>query len=72
MLLKHERYIIQRRGEFLVGKPFEDSAYCRFSNSPYDGWQCRDFNAAIKVAKELGGKVVIFNRLNGNIHGGWK
>lgn len=72
MLAKHERYIIRKGNDFLMGCPYDDSAYCRWSNSPYNGWQSKSFNTAIRVAGMLGAKVVKFNRLTGDVSGGWK
>ena len=72
MLLKNERYIVQKGKKFLMGKPYDDSAFCRFSSSPYDGWQSRNFNECIVIAKQIGGKVMLFNRLTGDLSGGWK
>ena len=72
MLIGHERYIIQKGKEYLVSRPYDDTAFCRYSISPYDAYNGKSFNTAISVAKKLGGKVVIFNRLTGEIRGGWK
>lgn len=68
----NERYIIQKGKEFLMGCPYEDSDFCRWSNSPYNGWQSKSFNTAIMIVGMLGAKVVKFNRLTGNVSGGWK
>lgn len=72
MLAKHERYIVQKGRLFLVGCPYDDTSYCRWSNSPYDGYQTEKFSKAIGVAKAIGGKVMVLNRLNGDLTGGWK
>ena len=72
MLDRNEMYIVQKGSEFLVGCPYDDSAYVRFSNSKYDGYQMKEFSIAIGVAKSIGGKVMVLNKLNGNLTGGWK
>ena len=72
MLNSNERYIIQKGKEFLVGCPYDDSAYVRYSNSKYDSYQMKEFSTAISVAKSIGGKVMVLNRLNGELTGGWK
>ena len=72
MLTKNERYVIQKGRCFLMGLPYDDSAFCRYTNSPYDGWQSKSFNTSIRVAKQIGAKVVVFNRLTGDLSGGWK
>lgn len=55
-----------------MGCPYDDNAYCRWTNSPYDAYNGKSFNTAIRVAKRLGAKVVVFNRLTGTVSGGWK
>lgn len=72
MLGKNERYVIQKENEFLMGMPYDDSMFCRWSASPYDGYQSKSFNTAIRVAKQLGAKVMVFNKLTGDVSGGWK
>ena len=72
MLIGHERYIIQKGKEYLVGMPYDDTAFMRYSNSTYDAYRTKSFNTAIRVARMIGGKVVVFNRLTGEVHGGWK
>ena len=72
MLIGHERYIIQKGRLFLMGVPYDDTSYCRWTNSPYDAYNGKSFNTAIRVAKRLGAKVVVFNRLTGTVSGGWK
>ena len=72
MLAKHERYIVKKGNLFLVGCPYNDQSYVRMSNHKYDGYQMKDFNLAISIAKSIGGKVMVLNRLNGDLTGGWK
>ena len=72
MLAKNERYIVQKGSLFLVGCPYDDNAYVRMSNSKYDGYQMKSFNTAIGIAKAIDGKVMVLNRLNGDLTGGWK
>ena len=72
MLGKNERYVIRKGGSFLRGIPYEDSNFCRWGWSPYDGFQSESFDAAIIVAKRLGAEVMVFDRLTGDISGGWK
>lgn len=72
MLMGSERYVIRKGRQYLVGCPYEDTAYCRFSPSPWDGWKCREFDTALRIAKAIGGKVMRFNQLTGQTEGGWK
>lgn len=69
MLGKNEHYVVYVKGEFLVALPYVGSA--RFSNSAYDGYPFDDFIVAQRYAKFFGGQVMIHNRLNGNLAGGW-
>ena len=72
MLQKHELYIIKRGKQYLVGNPFNSDCACRLSPSPWDAYKAKNFNMMIRVAKLIGGKVMVFNQVNGNIAGGWK
>lgn len=72
MLMASERYVVRRKRQYLVGVPYSDEAFCRYSPSPYDGWQTRNFELALIIARQLDGKVVKFNRLTGRTEGGWK
>lgn len=72
MLNRNEDYIVRRKREYLVGIPYEDNCYCRFSNSPYDGWKTGNFELALIIARQFDGKVMKFNRLTGRTEGGWK
>ena len=72
MLTSNERYIIQNGSKYLMGCPYDDSALVRMSDHKYDGYQMKEFNLAIRIAKTIGGKVMVLNRLNGELTGGWK
>lgn len=72
MLLKHEWYVIKKGNLYLMGVPYDDSSFMRWTNSPYDGYRTKSFNTAIRVAKLTGCKVVKHNTLNGRVEGGWK
>lgn len=72
MLAKHERYIVQKGSKFLMGCPYDDAAFVRMSDSKYDGYQMKEFAMAIRIAKAIGGKVMVLNRANGDLTGGWK
>ena len=72
MLNSNERYIVQKGKKFLMGCPYEDAALVRMSDHKYDGYQMTEFNTAIRIAKAIGGKVMVLNRTNGDLTGGWK
>ena len=52
--------IIKKGNEYLVGTIMY-STDLRWSLSPYDAWKTRDKAAAEKVARKVGGILVIFN-----------
>ncbi len=72
MLMGSERYIVKKGRHFLMGCPYDDSSCCRYTPSAYDSWKSKSFNAAIRIAKAIGGKVMKFNPVTGNVSGGWK
>ena len=72
MLMGSEKYIVCKGRQYLVGIPYEDLAYMRYSPSPYDAWKSKEFDKAIRIAKRIGGKVMKFNQLTGRTTGGWK
>ncbi|MBP5442258.1 MAG: hypothetical protein J6Y60_03375 [Treponema sp.] len=69
---KANRYIICRQGKYLVGNPYDSLSAIRYSTDKYDGVRFKDFDDAIRVAKIMGGKVMRFNLLTGEVSGGWK
>ena len=52
--------IIARGGEYLVGRIIY-SRDLRWSGSPYDAWMTRDREQAERVARRIGGNVMLFN-----------
>lgn len=60
---KRTSVIISRDGQYLVGFNF----FLRWSNSPFDAWHTRDIEAARMVADKIGGKMVLFNPVAGQI-----
>ena len=52
--------IIRRDGEFLVGTILY-STDLRWSGSPYDAWRTRRKEDAERVARKVGGEMVLFN-----------
>lgn len=71
MLSDNEKYIIRKGKEFLVGCPYQETAYIRFSPYKYDGYRLKDFNKAKRIADIIGGKVMKLNTVNGDMTGGW-
>ena len=71
MLLKHEKYIVHKDGEYLVACPYLDSIATRFSISPYDGYPFESFIVAQRIAQKFGGVVMKHNRITGELTGGW-
>ena len=72
MLHANEWYVIKKDGRYLVGCPYDDSCFLRWSDSPYDGYKSKNFDRTRRMAYLLGGKVKRFNQLNGKTEGGWR
>lgn len=58
--------IIRRENEFLVGTILY-SKDLRWSLSPWDAWFTRDRNIARMVAQKVGGELMLFNPVVGQI-----
>lgn len=52
--------IIKRGNQYLVGRVFGFSEL-RWSIYPYDAWSTRNIENAQRVAKRLGGRIILFN-----------
>ena len=52
--------IIRKDGQFLVGTILY-STDLRWSGSPYDAWRTRRKEDAARVARKVGGEMVLFN-----------
>jgi hypothetical protein len=65
-------YVIKKGSLFLMGCPYDDSAYIRYTENKYDGYRDRSFNRQLRIARAVGGKVMRFNYLTGQLEGGWK
>lgn len=55
--------VIEKDGEYLIGY----SMFLRWGSSPYDAWRTRDRDAAMAVADRIGGTMMLFNPLVGQI-----
>lgn len=60
--------IIQKDGEYLVGTILYSSDL-RWSKSPWDAWKTRNRNDAKMVARKVGGKLMLFNPIVGQLKG---
>ena len=60
-------FIIEKNGEYLVGVPYTDTLMIRFSVSKYDAAQFHRRRTARKVASRVGGHVMIFDPLTGDL-----
>lgn len=58
-------WIVFLDGEYLVAVAYEDTKYCRWSNSPYSAAFFTDVNDAINVARRVGGQIRRFNPIKG-------
>lgn len=62
-LRRYTRCIVEKDGEYLIGlcgRP-------RWSKSPYDAWHTRTKENAIRVALKLGGRLMLFNPIAGQL-----
>ena len=55
--------IIEKDGEYLIGF----SLFLRWGSSYFDAWRTRDVNAAQMVASKIGGNMMLFNPIAGQI-----
>ena len=58
--------IIQRGTQYLVGTIIY-STDLRWSDSPWDAWRTRDREKARRVAQRVGGELMLFNPVAGQI-----
>lgn len=72
MLASSETYIVKKGHQYLVGRPYDDTSFVRFSTSPYDGYPFDDFLEAWHIARRMNGRVWKHNRATGTLEGGWK
>lgn len=72
MLESYENYVVLKGTEYVVGVPYSDTGFIRMSISAYDGYPFPDFVSALRIAKVIGGLVMILNRLTGEVRGGWQ
>ena len=59
--------IIQKCNEYLVGVPYSDTTFLRWSTSPYDAYRMERRRIAKRVAERVGGVVVEFCPITGNV-----
>ena len=59
--------IIRMGNKYLVGLPYTDTLMIRWSSSPYDAYPMHRKRIAKKVAEMVGGEVVCFNPILGEI-----
>lgn len=69
MRMGSERYIIKKGRQYLLRF---DGIDIRYTPSSYDSWWSKNFDSAIRIAKAIGGKVMKFNPVTGDVSGGWK
>lgn len=69
MRMGSERYIIKKGRQYLLRF---DGIDIRYTSSTYDSWWNKNFDSAIRIAKAIGGKVMKFNPITGDVTGGWK
>ena len=58
--------IIRKNSEYLVGF-IVYTKELRWSTSPYDAWKTRDREKAAEVARKVGGVMVLFNPIAGQM-----
>ena len=60
--------IIQRGNAYLVGRIVGSTEY-RWSDSPWDAWITRNRHDAERIAKKVGGDLMLFNPVAGQVRG---
>ena len=60
--------IVRRGGVFLVGRIIGSTEY-RWSDSPWDAWRTRNKDDAERIAKRVGGDLMLFNPVAGQVRG---
>ena len=60
-------WIVRRGSEYLVAMAYIDKRMVRWSTSAYDAARIQDRDKAEKVAGVVGGTVVIFDRITGDV-----
>ena len=63
---QYTRVIVRKDGEYLVGREML-SRKLKWSTSPWDAWWTRDMEDARKLADRIGGVMVLFNPVVGNV-----
>ena len=63
---QYTRLIVKRGDKYLVGKILYGNEY-RWSKSEYDAWSTRDREEAEVVARRLGGDLLLFNPVAGQL-----
>ena len=49
--------IIRKNGEYLVGVPYSDTTFLRWSTSPYDAYRMERRRIAKRIADRVGGEM---------------
>ena len=62
----YTRAIICKDGQYLLSVN-EFTKEPRWNSSPYEAWWTRDMNAAVRVAKKLNARPVLFNPVVGKV-----
>ena len=63
----YDCYIVVKNGYYLVSKPYPDTLFVRWSNSPYEGCRIERLKLAKMIANVVGGRVVTFNPVSGDL-----
>lgn len=63
---QYTNLIVQKDGEYLVGCVM-GTRILKWSNSPYDAWMTRIKERAIRVSDKVGGSLMLFNPVVGQI-----
>lgn len=64
---KYTTLIIKRENEYLVGCILNSGGMTRWSNSAWDAWHTREWFDAQRVAKRVGGRIMLFNPVTGEL-----
>ena len=64
---KYTTLIIKRENEYLVGCILHGGGMTRWSISAWDAWHTREWDDVQSVAKKVGGKIMLFNPVTGEL-----
>ena len=66
---ERQEYKIRQGSRYLVGIPYPRNMVIRWSTSPWDGYPTKSYATARALARRVGGTVVVFDPITGEVAG---